>query len=326
MVFSIYAQDNEFALATGPNVNSGGDRSDFDYPPTSSSDLVITTNEGDTDPRLFEVGDTYDLSFRGQNGTRTIEDAVVVRSDGDGGPGGFGIIVFEGVDSNGDITEVIWTPGMDLEQWYFDNFSGGVPPQFYTTDQNAAYTHDFVCFAAETRVATPDGARRVVDMRAGDLVVTLDRGAQPVRWVGAQSVQGTGPNAPVEIALGALGNTAPLRLSQQHLVLWRSAMAELLFAAEEVLVPIRALIDGRNVRLRPCRQVTYVHLMLDRHELLLAEGAPCESLLTVPPWVPGVEVPPISPQRTARPVLTYREARFVTGAGDTGISRPAVVL
>ncbi len=324
MSFSIYALDNEFALATGSNVNSGGDRSDFDYPPTSSSDLVITTNDGDTDPRLFEVGDTYDLSFRGQSGARTIEDAVVVRSDGVEGENG--IIVFEGIDSNGDLTQVIWTPGMDLEQWYFDNFTEGIPPQFYTSDQNAAYTHEFVCFAAESRIATPDGARRVGDIRAGDLVVTLDNGVQPVRWAGRRRVVGTGLNAPVEIATGALGNTAPLRLSPQHLVLWRSAMAELLFAADEVLVPIRALIDGRVVQQRPCAQIEYAHLLLDRHELLLAEGTPCESLLRVPEWVAPTDAPTDLPSRTARPVLTYREARFVTGAGGVGWRRAAVVL
>lgn len=322
MAFSIFAADNEFAVSTGANVNSGGDRSDFDYPPTSSINLVVTTNDGDTDPRLFEIGDTYDLSFGGAGGSQTIEDATVLRSDM--AEGGGGIIVFEGLDQAGSLTQVVWTPGFDLQSWYFNNFTGGIPPQFFATDQNAAYVHEFVCFAAETRIATPLGARRVDEIQPGDAVITLDRGARPVVWVGRRRVKGYGANAPVEIATGVLGNTGPLRLSQQHMVLWYSVLSELLFAAQEVLIPVRALVDGRNVRLRPCADITYVHLMLDRHELLIAEGAVCESLLRVPSRI-GDDGPDPG-QRTARPVLTYHEARIVTGVAARQRTRDPALL
>lgn len=306
MAFSIYALDNEFAVATGANVNNGPGTSTFDYPPNSTKDLVITTKDGDSDPRLFELGDTYDLTFGG-NGTATLIDAVVVRSDpGPGGSGG--VIVFEGVDGNGNLTQVVWSPGVDLESWYWQNYDPSAQPGFYTTDQDASYTHGFVCFDAETRIATPRGQRRAADLQPGDMVVTVDRGAQPLRWVGRREVVGRDALTPVVIREGALGNGAPLRLSQQHLVMISAARAEVFFGFPEVLVPIRALVDGRAIRFAPAPRITYVHLLLDRHEILLAEGAPCESLRAIPEWSDVPDAPYVPPLPAARPVLTYREA------------------
>ena len=79
MPFTFYAEDTEFAASTGDNVNSGNGTSTFDYPPTSTKNLVITSQADDDDPRLFDLGDVYTLSFQGNGGT-TIENATVIRS------------------------------------------------------------------------------------------------------------------------------------------------------------------------------------------------------------------------------------------------------
>ncbi|MEZ5714708.1 MAG: hypothetical protein R3D85_05800 [Paracoccaceae bacterium] len=120
MAFSFYALDNEFAVSTGSNVNSSPGHSDFDYPPTSSRDLIITTHDDDDDPRLFEVGDTYDVSYGGPGGAHTLTDAVVIRSDA--APGGGGVIVFEGLDEDGNLTQVVWTPDFDPGNLVFRQF------------------------------------------------------------------------------------------------------------------------------------------------------------------------------------------------------------
>lgn len=305
MVFSIFALDDAFAVATGDNVNNGPGTSTFDYPPNSTKDLVITTTAGDDDPRLFEVGDVYEVTFGGNGGT-TILNAVVVRSDP--GPTGGGIVVFEGLDTGGNPAQVIWTPGEDLETWYWDHYNPSAQPGFYTTDQNIAYSHTFICFDAEARIATPFGLRRAGDLAPGDLVVTVDHGARPLRWVAQRQMAGRDALTPVLIREGVLGNGAPLRLSPQHMVMIRSAQAEILFGHTEVLVPVRALVDGRRIRYAPTPHVTYVHLLLDRHELLLAEGAPCESLRALPDWVHVPGAPDVPPMTAVRPILSWREA------------------
>lgn len=62
MPFTFEAIDNEFATSTGSNVGTSPNSSRFDNPPNGSKDLLITTNAGDEDPRVFELGDTYDIS------------------------------------------------------------------------------------------------------------------------------------------------------------------------------------------------------------------------------------------------------------------------
>lgn len=178
---------------------------------------------------------------------------------------------------------------------------------------------------------TPDGPRAVADLQAGDAVRTLDHGAARLIWTGQQRVQGTGPNAPVRFATGAIGNHAPLLLSQQHRVLMRTPLAELLFGHPEVLIPARALVDGGDVRLTPAAHITYVHILLARHEVLWAEGAECESLLLgeetqrvlddpardeMHRLMPGASRPPSGAvhSRAARPILRMGEARRLIAA------------
>ena len=275
MSFDIFGKDSEFAVSTGANVNSAPGTSGFDDPPSASTGLVITTNDLNPSPRMFDIGDTYDLSWSDPGGGGTMANAVVTRSDA--APGGAGIIVFQGM-LNGETAQVIWTPDFDVNSWYFNNFNGGVPPVFNHTDMDPAYTHGYICFAEETLLSSPHGPIRAADVEPGDLLDTLDHGPQAVRWVGQAVMPGIGAATPVRIGAGSLGNASGLRLSGDHRVLIRSHRAELLFGAAEVLVPAKALVNGRDIVPEPCGAIAYVHLLFDRHELLLAGGIACESL------------------------------------------------
>ncbi|QFT82807.1 hypothetical protein FIU89_19450 [Roseovarius sp. THAF27] len=332
MTKTFYGIDNEFAVATGSNVNDSPGQSSFDYPPNSSRDLIVTSNAGDSDPNLFELGETYDVQYSGPGGTHLLDDAVVIRSDP--APGDGGIIVFEGANGNGDPAQVVWSPDFDLETWYFDNFTNGQPPKFFASDQNTSYTHTVNCFAAGTLLETPSGPRPVEHLRPNDRVLTRNDGARRILWTGARTMPGDGPACPVRFVPGILGNTRPLRLSQQHRVAIRSWKAELLFGTPEVLVPAKALVGQPGITFAPCRSVTYVHLLLEDHQLVLAEGgAPCETIL------PGVmteqwlikdaaaihRAAGTAPYRAALPILTYREARCVVGTRGV-IRPPAAVL
>ncbi|MBF9034185.1 hemolysin [Rhodobacterales bacterium HKCCE2091] len=145
---------------------------------------------------------------------------------------------------------------------------------------------DFLCFASGTLIATPAGPRPVEGLRPGDLLHTLDRGPQPVRWIGSSRQAATGKRAPVRIAAGALGAGLPerdLRLSRQHRVLVRSAIALRMFGTAEVLVPALRLVGLPGIGVEATgAPVGYWHLLLDRHEILMAEGAAVESLLPGP--------------------------------------------
>lgn len=133
------------------------------------------------------------------------------------------------------------------------------------------------CFTEGTLIDVPEGRVPVEALRAGDPVETRDHGAQVLRWVGRTVRAAVGADAPVEIAAGTFGAHGTLRLSPCHRVLVAGARAELLFGEAEVLVKAKHLVDGRAVRVVEGGEVAYLHLLFDRHEVVMANGLPCES-------------------------------------------------
>ncbi len=139
-----------------------------------------------------------------------------------------------------------------------------------------------VCFAKGTLIETPDGPRYVETLAEGDLVHTLDDGVQPIRWIGRRRVAGRGPNAPVRIKAGALGNLRTLWVSQNHRMLRAGPAAELLFGQAEVLVAAKHLVNDDSIRIVETKAVEYVHFLFDKHQIVFAEGCPAESLYPGP--------------------------------------------
>lgn len=143
-----------------------------------------------------------------------------------------------------------------------------------------------ICFTPGTRIRTPQGCRLIEELHEGDLVLTKDDGPQPVRWIGQRRMSGARLFAmpklrPVRISAGALGEDVPdgdLIVSPQHRLLVKGAVAQELFNTPEVLVAAKDLINGQSVTVDlNLRQVTYVHLLLDRHQVLWANGMETES-------------------------------------------------
>lgn len=136
---------------------------------------------------------------------------------------------------------------------------------------------DYVCFAAGTRVETPDGWRAVEELAPGDLVCTRDDGPQPIRWVGSARVGALGEAAPIRIAPGVFGNARPLLVSPRHRILLQGWQVSLVTGADEVLVAAKDLVGLPGVAV--CRRlfVDYFHILLDRHAVLNAEGVRAES-------------------------------------------------
>lgn len=142
---------------------------------------------------------------------------------------------------------------------------------------------DLPCFTAGSRVETPSGPREVEKLRPGDLVLTAEGRAVPLIWTTStifDPALAPEPEAvlPIRVPAGTLGAVADLWLSPLH------RLACLDRKGREVLIPVRHLrghggIGG--VEPRP-GLVHYVHLILERHDLLLVEGVVCESFYPGP--------------------------------------------
>ena len=140
------------------------------------------------------------------------------------------------------------------------------------------------CFTPGTLIATERGQRPVETLRRGDRLVTRDNGLRRIYWTGRRDVAyeelcKVEELRPVLIRAGALGAGRPARdtmVSPGHRMLVRGTSA--LFAGEgEVLVAARRLIDHKRVFAPAALGVSYVHLLCDCHQVILANGLWTES-------------------------------------------------
>lgn len=175
------------------------------------------------------------------------------------------------------------------------------------------------CFVAGSLIRTPYGEQPVENLQPGDMVVTRDDGAQPIRWVGARMVEAEGDFAPIHIRKGTFGSHRDLRVSPQHRILVRDSLAELLFGEAEVLVAAKDLLNDRSVTRCPGGEVTYVHLMFDRHQVIFSEGLETESFLPGPQTTNLLEQPAVDEICTLFPELDP-----ATGDGYGGAVRPTL--
>ncbi len=141
---------------------------------------------------------------------------------------------------------------------------------FYTTENTGV-----VCFAAGTTIRTPRGEVPIEELQVGDLVCTLDHGPQPLRWIGRREVGreelAADPRLrPVLIPRGLFGASRDLLVSRQHaLLIDADHLARALHLAEARGLPAR-IAHGK-------RQVTYIHLMFDAHQIIFGNGVASES-------------------------------------------------
>lgn len=146
-----------------------------------------------------------------------------------------------------------------------DNGSGGV---------SVAVTVS--CFAEGTQIATPDGETPVEQLAVGDLVGLVNNATAPITWLGHRRIdccRHPHPDRvrPVRIRQGAFADNVPHRdliLSPDHAIYWEGA-----------LIPVRFLCNGRSIVQENWDCVTYFHVQLPRHQVLLAQGLPVESYL-----------------------------------------------
>ena len=135
------------------------------------------------------------------------------------------------------------------------------------------------CFVSGTLIRTARGDVSVEDLAVGDLAVTASGAARPIVWIGQRTVdcvRHQRPNEvlPVRIAAHAFAENRPARdlvVSPGH-----SIAVDLL---GEVLIPASSLINGTTIRQESVERVTYWHVELESHDLLVAENLPSESFL-----------------------------------------------
>jgi hypothetical protein len=158
----------------------------------------------------------------------------------------------------------------------------------YTAFENGT---GMACFARGVLLKTPQGDRPIENLAIGDTVLTRGNGPQAIRWIGKRQIGAhemeTNPKLrPVRIVAGALGGGYPERdlvVSRQHRMFVQSRIAERMFSQSDVLIAAIKLTELPGIFVdNQIDEVAYFHLAFDHHEVIFAEGAPTESLLSGP--------------------------------------------
>lgn len=143
-----------------------------------------------------------------------------------------------------------------------------------------------ICFTPGTRLATPEGPKLIQSLHPGDLVLTKDDGPQEILWTGHRRMSGARLYAmphlrPIRFRTGALGQGRPdpdLVVSPAHRMLIKGSAAQALFGTSEVLVRAEDLVNDTTIAVdHALREVTYVHILLGRHNIVFANGIEAES-------------------------------------------------
>ena len=176
-----------------------------------------------------------------------------------------------------------------VKAWEYDYPLPGITE---VDDIKITMTFTKTCFDAATMILMADGSEKPAgEIVVGDLVATADHGAQPVRWVGRNTITPAElahfPSwRPVRIAAGALGNGLPaadLTVSQLHRVIVRGDVAREAFGTDELLIPAQFLtaLDGIDL-VEASAGADLVHFMFDNHEIVTSNGARSESFCVSP--------------------------------------------
>jgi hypothetical protein len=136
------------------------------------------------------------------------------------------------------------------------------------------------CFLRGTTIRTADGHRKIEDLAAGDPLPTVFGGIRPIQWIARYRYKKSGSTQawvkdvlPVRIARSALGPEVPsadLFVSQGHPLL-----------IDDVLVPVYNLINNTTIAIYDAcalDELEFFHIKLETHDVIYAEGAPCDTL------------------------------------------------
>jgi hypothetical protein len=141
------------------------------------------------------------------------------------------------------------------------------------------------CFLKGTKIVTAEGERKIEDLAIGDLLPTMFGGLRPIQWIGRYPIKRSDPSKPwVKDALPVRITRSALAPDVPHSDLYVTGGHSLLI--DGVLVPAELLINGTTItrdqrHVREYDELEFLHVKLESHEVIYAEGLPAETLLNV---------------------------------------------
>jgi hypothetical protein len=170
----------------------------------------------------------------------------------------------EGINDNGEIVG------------YYEDANGfhGFTTTVSAVEQASTVT---ACYCAGTLIRAAHGDMRVEDLAIGDRILTKSGALRPIKWIGRRSyggrfIAGNKDMLPICFKAGALDDNVPLR------DLWISPHHAMF--VDGLLIEARDLVNGTSiVQAARVDKVSYFHIELETHDVIVAEGALSETFL-----------------------------------------------
>ena len=283
--------------AVGAHVADGGSENVFSGGTANLTELgaggalFVFSGARESGAVLSSGGSAFVLSGAVASGTVVRDGGVIVIADSGGAaatfllPGGsldLGFLAFSaGGTTAFDEAEKILSVtegGITATETLAGDATGAFFHLARDEDGGTVVTRDGTpCFCRGTLIMTDHGERPIETLAIGDRVVTVAGVVRPIVWIGRRSyggrfAAGNRDVLPVLIRAEALGDGVPRRdllVSPLHAML-----------LDGMLVPASLLVNGTSIRqLEAVDTITYLHIELESHDVILAEGAPAETFL-----------------------------------------------
>lgn len=194
-------------------------------------------------------------------------------------------------------------------------------PRITAQDDNAQQL--LLGVAGTANVRTPCGARRIENVRPGDLIVTRDNGLQPVLMVWKRTVTETDmaadPSlAPIRLKTRAVGPMMPqqdLLVARAHRILVPGYRLADFPDDRSWLIAARDIVEASDAAFvdKSISELTYYNLVFEDHQAFAANSLPVESFLPSPSVIDRLD------EATSRDIA----ALFATGEAESKRSFPA---
>ncbi len=138
--------------------------------------------------------------------------------------------------------------------------------------------HGSRCLLKGTLVTTPNGPVAVEKLCVGDLVTTVSGECLPIKWIGWQNYRAAGE---------ADWNESVMPIPRQSAMRWTAGHRIVILSFAQPCAFHRWRVDSRegsrqqaqHMRVPVERTLDYYNIVLDRHAVVLAEGAAVETFL-----------------------------------------------
>ncbi len=292
----------------------------------ANGDLLIEYNGGSPDPDTqIEIGGmAYDFTFELSAALPTLaKDGAGQVPDKFEGSSVY-IVTVQDYPAVGQTTRVTFMPQETATQTEMDAFGVGA-----TSLQNVdTTTTGAVCFGEGTLIETQRGSVPVERLEAGDLVQTLDHGPQPIVWTSYSEHRWPGSPEnflPILISRNSFGPGLPKRdlvVSPQHKILVSPTTSNRPDNSGGLLAPAKGLTWMSGIRrMDGKRSVSYHHILMRNHEVLLSEGLPSESFFPGP-----TAMRMLAPKQRAEILSHFPRMRSDIGLGYGATVRPALTV